>query len=227
MATMCWICGTAEATTREHIAKRSDVKDIIGQGDRFFLHTAKSRNIPVNSLNSKKLKFEKSLCSHCNHTLTQPHDFAWEEFSSKIRNWTPSIEPGRKIRANRIFKYDTTRKMRNIHLYFVKWMGCRIIEAGVPLKISSNISIESLSNSIRFNRAHPHLWISFGVSSGGNISSSDLDLASFSAKMKYEYVASIYTVDGLSVRIRCCAKRIPDDWHPQDGNCIRLADCRE
>ena len=58
--TLCWICNAEEATTREHRSKRSDLKAVLGDTGSFYLHTDQRRNLKVQSINSKLVKFHPS-----------------------------------------------------------------------------------------------------------------------------------------------------------------------
>ena len=51
------------------------------------------------------------------------------------------LKVGEWVRANRIFPYDTRRKMKNVHLFFLKLSGCMLCEAKangheVPIAVS-------------------------------------------------------------------------------------------
>ena len=92
--TLCWICNAEEATTREHRSKRSDLKAVLGDTGSFYLHTDQRRNLKVQSINSKLVKFHPSLCHTCNSTRTQAHDLAWERVSDALRSRKPAIKPG-------------------------------------------------------------------------------------------------------------------------------------
>jgi hypothetical protein len=158
----CWICGD-EASSREHLVKRSDLQALVGsisQSDPIYLHMATRRNRRIGSLNADGLKFSKTLCAHCNSARTQPHDRAWDYFSAFIRSRRPAISAGDSIRSNSIFPYDTRRAMLHVHLYFVKLMGCKIVEGGIP------INLVPFSQAIMNGRLHLNLYLSFGPKPG-------------------------------------------------------------
>src|SRR4051812_25272118 len=129
---LCWICSTEEGTTGEHITKRSDIKAVLGATGPFHLHNGQRRNITLQSLNTKKLKSTAPMCNRCNSARTQPHDYAWESLSDALRLRTPVLKLGDIVRTDRIFPYDTAKQMLNVHLFFVKWLGCQIVESDIP-----------------------------------------------------------------------------------------------
>ena len=131
--TKCWICGD-DATTREHRTKRSDLRNVFGiptQAKPLYLHNAKMKNHPIRSLNAKALKSPSLICANCNNARTQPHDRAWERMSKSLRTLIQANALGAVVRANRIFKYDTAREMRNVHLFFVKLFGGHITSSNM------------------------------------------------------------------------------------------------
>ena len=137
--TKCWICGD-NATAREHKTKRSDLRDVFGtptQAEPLYLHNANTRNRPIRSVNAKILKSPSLICPNCNNARTQPHDRAWEQMSKSLRTRVQANALGAVLRVNRIFRYDTRREMRSVHLYFVKLFCCHIIEAGIPINITT------------------------------------------------------------------------------------------
>ena len=153
----CWICGQA-ATTGEHKAKRSDLKSVFGRPSQkkpLFLHT-RDNSKRLGSLNAGALKWEKSLCESCNTAVTSPHDLAWEELSHYLRFRVPPILPGMTVRANRVFPYDSRREMLNVHFYFLKMLGCAIVDGKLPFPIAD------FSNAILKQKAHPHFYLQFG-----------------------------------------------------------------
>jgi hypothetical protein len=218
---LCWICNAHEGSTGEHRIKRSDIKSVFGAVDPLHLHDRKRSNIKLQSLNSKKLKSTAPMCSACNNARTQPHDYAWESMSEAIRNKRPRLAYGDIVRANRIFRYDTTNEMLNLHLYFVKWLGCQIVESKIPI----SPTIDTFSSTIMNQKPHPNIWLAFGISGRDeSLSSSDIGAATFGKQPRaYDYLCRIYTVDRLEVRVRFSRVKLKDDWHPSDRNRFKIA----
>ena len=153
----CWIC-EAEAVSREHTIKKSDLKSVYGdvtQNQPLFYSNDNSRNIRVGSLKSQRFTSPAKICKYCNTTRTQPHDRAWEQFSSTMRLMLRKSALPNSVRANSIFQYDTRRMMINIHLYFIKLFGCHIATAEIPIELAE------FSSSIMNSKAHPNVYLGF------------------------------------------------------------------
>lgn len=154
----CWICGN-DADTGEHLVKASDLRslfDVPSQDDPIYYHTSVVKNFRVGSLKAKVLKSPAHICNQCNSARTQPHDRAWQRLSETLRSRQPPIAAGESIRPNRIFPYNTAREMGNVHLYFLKLFGCRIMVDSVPIDISE------FSDAILTRRPHPNVYLAFG-----------------------------------------------------------------
>jgi hypothetical protein len=213
---LCWICQEKKADSGEHKTKRSDLLAVLGkpsQDEPFFYHDLHRRNQPVGSLNAKILKNPVRICSYCNNARTQPHDFAWEAMSDRLRS--RHLKVGQWVRCNRVFDYATKCRMIDVHLFFLKLTGCMIAEAnangyGVP------ISLDPISEAIMSGRPHPEFHLQFGRHDGG-IGRSNLHV------WKTDPGGSIlggwlYQLDTIAVSvIYAQAERFehrPDLWHP-------------
>lgn len=230
--TKCWICGES-ATTREHRTKRSDLRDVFGlptQTEPLYFHNAKMKNRPIGSLNAKVLKSPSLICANCNNAHTQPHDRAWEQMSRFLRTRIQANALGAVVRANRIFKYDTAREMRNVHLYFVKIFGCHILEAAIP------IDVATFSNAILNEKACPYVYLKFGrdplLNDNAMTGMSDIESDLRASDGSCAFATWFYFLDGLAVNVMFAAdgeKRegLIDAWHPRFGtNKLVVADFR-
>ncbi|WP_316184790.1 hypothetical protein [Bradyrhizobium sp. SZCCHNRI1003] len=219
---LCWICKTEEGTTGEHLTKRSDIKAVLGGTGPLHLHNRQRRNIKLQSLNARKLKSTAPMCNTCNSWRTQLHDYAWETLSDALRLRRPGLKHGDIVRADRIFPYDTAKQMLNVHLFFVKWLGCQIVESNIPI----NPPIDTFSKAIMNGTPHQNIWLAFGVSGrDGWVGSSDVGAATFaSTPGTYDYLCRIYEVGRLHVRVRFSGVKLKDDWHPRDRNRFIIAD---
>jgi len=205
MTATCWICNKEPATTGEHRSKRSDIKEQLGSNAPLYFHTDAHRNLKLQSSNAKRLKFEPSICNSCNSARTQPHDLAWQRLSGALRNRRPPLQTGDIIQT-------TSDEMLNVHLFFVKWLGCEIVESNIPIVPP----IETLSQAIMNGKPHPNLWLAFGVEQRGEdwVGASHVDVASFNSGTGYDYLCRFYEVGALSVRVRLSSLQLKDDWHP-------------
>ena len=98
--TLCWICGAAEADSREHRSKKSDLKRHLGRlspATPAFFNSATAKNAPIRGLNANRLKTGQIVCGECNSTLTQPHDDAWSLFSDWLARTTIEEQPPAKV----------------------------------------------------------------------------------------------------------------------------------
>ena len=154
----CWICGK-KADSGEHKIKKTDLAKTFrspNQKEPLFFHTAIQKNIPIGSLDSKILKSKKPICSKCNNETTQPFDLSWEILSDGLLDRLLRFPKLDYIRANRVIKYDTRRHLLNVHLFWVKSLGCMINDEEIP------IDLRSFSASLLLRRNHPDIYLQFG-----------------------------------------------------------------
>jgi hypothetical protein len=220
---LCWICG-ADANTREHKGKASDLRSVFGtptQAMPLYLHTDVRRNRPVGSLKSDALKFQNKICQDCNSARTQPHDRAWERCSTFVRSHLAASTGSQVIRCNRIFPYDTSSQMLNLHLYFVKLFGCHIVEADI------SIDIQPFAAAILRNVAHSRIYLGFVRIDDTPVSmvgASDAVVAFLDGKAAFS--TWLYEVAGFAVRVMYAIEGerrqgLVNSWHPRFG-CKRL-----
>jgi len=155
----------------------------------------------------------------CNSARTQPHDRAWEILSDALRNRNPPIKPGDIIRADRIFRCNTSRQMLSVHLFFAKVLGCEIVES----KISISPGIDTIAEAIMQGKAHPNIWLAFSTSNrSGWVGATHLDAAAFQTAGAYDYLCRIYHVDALEIRVRFSTVKLKPDWHPSHTHRFRI-----
>jgi hypothetical protein len=223
----CWICGAADAATREHRSKASDLKALFGapsQKDPLYFHSnarpgvPARRNLPIGSLKSDALKYTHRICLACNSARTQPHDRAWAYGAAELRGALPRLLKRGSFRANWLFPYDTRRGMRDLHLYFVKLFGCQIVEGGIP------IDIGSFAQAILEGRPHANLYLAFGhlrdvpvLVAGGSDVHADL------VDGQVAVASWLYQVGDLCVNVMYAAdgehrQGLDLAWHPRMGS---------
>lgn len=112
--------------------------------------------------------------------------------------------------------------MRHVHLFFVKWLGCQIVEKSIPIEPT----IATLAQAIMKGKSHPNIWLAFGVMPRGKdwVGASAVDVHSFNSGSRYDYVCRFYDVGTLSVRVRLSRDKLKDDWHPAFTNRFVVAD---
>ncbi len=227
----CWICG-GPGDSGEHKTKRSDLKAVFGrptQQQPLFFHDQARKNQRVGSFDAKLLKSPGRICQHCNSTRTQPHDLAWQKLSEYFCTAAPTIAPGATVRLNRVFPYDTRKRMLGVHQFFVKAFGCLVIEGSLPIDLSG------FSDAIMNDRAHPLVHLKFGVPSASDrvtAGKSDVWTAPTGADRQSRFVSWFYDLPHVWVLVMFAA---PDErrdglvgaWHPSSGQkAITMADFR-
>jgi hypothetical protein len=218
----CWICGDP-AVSGEHMTKRSDLRSAFGkvtQDNPLYRHDAPRRNRRVGSIDAKLLKSPGRICEYCNSTRTQPYDRAWERLSIALRTMVRSGQLGKFVRTNRVFPYDTGRRMHDVHLYFVKLFGCHIAGNNIPL------DLKGFSSAILTPAAHPNVYLSFGYGRAfadlPMTGMSDMWLAPSSTDRPSTFATWFYDIEGIGVNVMFAAegeKRqgLVGAWHPKHG----------
>lgn len=217
-AVKCWICG-ADADSREHLIKASDVKSVFGsevsQKAPLYLHNDRARNRPVGSIQSKSLKYTPVICSYCNNKRTQPHDRAWEKLSEYLRSRQPPVRRGSTIRLSHAFPGSVHLSMLRVHLFFLKQFGCLISEHQIPL------DIEPFAQAILTETAHPKVHIAFWTDLGPpdrrQVARTHVQAAQLHGQIVY--AGWFYMVDRLAVNVIYAEpeerrKGLVQAWHP-------------
>lgn len=150
----CWICG-AEADSREHIVKRSDLRALFSDHRRLYVYRGRNRPLFAQGTGSDLLKYGKTLCSICNNSRTQPHDRAWGSLSRFIQAQEHGLNAGDRINFANVFPVKTRAQMVNTHLFFVKLFGCLVVQSGAPLDVGP------MAHAIRTGTSHSKIWIRF------------------------------------------------------------------
>lgn len=194
----CWICGQT-GNSKEHMIKASDIRSIfpeITQENPVLLHTSNDQNFPVGSAKSDKFKFKAPICEKCNTNRTSPHDKAWENVSKHLLQYDLERRGNLSIRMTKIFKSNIYMNALNVHLFFVKLFGCRIIESGIPVEITS------FSCSIMNNTPNPYLFLRFKKAIGNSLKSLSISPVHVEKKGTETVVAAwMYSVGQLNVEL--------------------------
>jgi hypothetical protein len=108
--------------------------------------------------------------------------------------------------------------MLDLHLYFVKLLGCQIVEGKIP------IETEQFSKSLLGRRPHPNLYLAFGhlkdmpvLAAGGSDVHADL------VSERAVFVAWLYHTGDLCVRVMYAEpgehrQGLTNSWHPKMGS---------
>jgi hypothetical protein len=147
--------------------------------------------------------------------------------SEWLRRRKPTIAPNEIVRTNRIFSYDTARKMRHVHLYFVKLFGCHIVEFSVP------IDVTTFAAAILNDKPHPNVYVRLvrmPPDEKKRVSASDINARIRNSDQKCVSASWFYHVDQLAVNVTFAEdgekiQGMIGAWHPRLGtNRLRIAD---
>ncbi|MBO9131586.1 hypothetical protein J5289_16950 [Rhizobium sp. B230/85] len=130
----CWICGSKDNLTREHKFKASDIRRHYGRQNMYVAREVEDgfQSLHAQGPNSKHLKFGSVICHHCNSTLTQASDRAYDQFAHVVGS-----ESHAEIACLRAYEYlDKIRESEeylNLFRYFAKLLGCHLADLGAPI----------------------------------------------------------------------------------------------
>ena len=155
----CWICGNT-ANSGEHMIKASDLRlffPSLSQKNP-ILHQTDNGKITkkIGTAKSKYLHYSAKICTHCNNVKTSDHDKSWAVLSTFLYK-----NPGLKeLSFTDVWGEAYKQNMLNVHLYFVKLLGCAIKSfqtknSSIPLKL------EYLAESILKGIGNRNILLSF------------------------------------------------------------------
>jgi hypothetical protein len=213
----CWICGN-EGATGEHLIKSSDLKrqfKKVTQGCPLYFHTEMQRNIPVGSFRAKRLKSKALICNHCNSALTQPYDRAWEKLSQYLNENIQRISSKGIVNLSKIFPGDVKTSMLNVHLFFVKTFGCKVVESGAQLPVEE--FSKAIIDGKSYNYIHIGLGKNFTKSSINHAGQTEIHAVNEGDESVF--ASWIYVVDKIVVNVIYADKYknpnvMKNTWHP-------------
>lgn len=194
----CWICGE-EGDSGEHLIKASDIKSLFGvitQENPVLYHDDNVKNRFVGSSKSDKFKSKALICRNCNNSRTAPHDRAWQKLSEHLRSFDLGSRGPLKVRLEKVFASNIYKHALDVHLFFVKLFGCRIVESDMP------VDIASFSESIMYSKPNPFVFLVFKKAIGSKLQTAALSQIHMEKSGDRVNVAGwIYTVGDLNVEI--------------------------
>lgn len=214
----CWICGK-EGDSGEHLVKASDIRNYFGtisKDSPVFTHNDYKRNIPIHSIKSKRFKSKALICKYCNNTRTQPHDRAWESLSNYILHRYPKSNSVKRINLSKVFPGQSKKQLLNVHLFFAKLFGCRIIESNI------HINISPFSNAILNNVAIEELFLVFCETPTFNTQYAGIsEVKCINHNNIPVWAEWLYTIGHLSVKVTYSSNihrlgRFGKTWHPNN-----------
>ena len=145
--------------------------------------------------------------------------------SEWLRLRTPPIQSGNLVRGSRVYPYEATTEMRNVHLYFTKLTGCHLVEVGLKFDQAA------LAKSILTGKPNPYIYLKFGIGrSGLLLGMSDLKADTLASDDLLAFAVWIYSLDKLVVHVMYAIsgetrEGLVNAWHPKSGsNRFVLAD---
>ncbi|MDX6383010.1 MAG: hypothetical protein QOK48_583 [Blastocatellia bacterium] len=142
MAERCWICSNP-ADSSEHRFKKTDLVSLHGHGpytnERELLLLKGTVVHKIKGPSAQVVKYEKSLCRHCNNAFTQPFDYAYEKFIAWVFQNKNQVIERRIINFEHIYGQRMEDDQRNLYKYFAKSFGCRLANDG--FKVPSDVSL--------------------------------------------------------------------------------------
>lgn len=157
----CWICGRTESLSGEHKIKKADLKRHPESVPKYMISADGERQI-VQGLNSKLLKFNKSICAQCNNSATQQADRSYDAFrndeSQLVRTTVDKLgsilDPTIEHELDLSYRIDVAR-------YFGKHLGCALAynEFPIPRRLSRFVGCRSDEICISVaTRVAPYWW---------------------------------------------------------------------
>ncbi len=153
----CWICGSP-ADSSEHKFKMTDLERVHGkgpyEGENGLFHF-KDYLRKIRGPRAQIVKYDKTLCQHCNTTFSQPFDYAYEKFISWVFENEEAVIRRRIINFFHIYGETFSNSQRNLYKYFAKSFGCRLVEEkyDVPKDISELLYLENFQTGLRISFA--------------------------------------------------------------------------
>lgn len=132
MTNNCWICDKL-ATTSEHKTKRTDLKLMsqgisFKKGDRLIKKLNNGKELLIQGLDSKELKYKKNLCENCNSAKSKPWDKSYEKFIDFACKNHKTIARDRKISLKLVYGDNAKDAQMDLFKYLAKAFGCAINE---------------------------------------------------------------------------------------------------
>lgn len=112
------------------------------------------RERPLDSAEHKvKAGGIRSVCGHCNSGVTQVYDEAWRRLSSYLHaNWREITARG-SFDLSKVFGAETAKQAIRVQLYFVKVLGCKLLEDAI------RVDLGSFSRALMAGAAHPEVTL--------------------------------------------------------------------
>jgi len=127
----CWICGKT-ADSSEHKIKKAALIKVYGNNFKHskMAHIKNGKLSHLQGPNSKKIKYESTLCKVCNGHGTQKYDRSYDTFFNFVQREPLKIAKRRMIDFYDVYGSDFLSGQLNLFKYFVKLLGCDLVATG-------------------------------------------------------------------------------------------------
>jgi hypothetical protein len=227
---LCWICHQRPADSGEHRFKASDIRTkfrgLSQRSPLFLQRDGRATNKRIGKPEADALKFEDSICRHCNGTGTQPYDRAWEHLSQYLHaNWK-LISRLRYFNLAKPFPGRTREAALEVHLFFVKLFGCKIIESG------TRIDLNGFSQALLDRKAHPDVCLQVvdATHRAPAIAAQDTDVyTTHNQRRELDGATWGYRIHPVGIKVHWIRRGAPlrvsgYAWHPStSGKIVRLS----
>lgn len=218
----CWICSAFEANTREHRHKKSDLKSVAGvisDESPAFRQDENQFHQEIRSLDSKKLKFEKTICGRCNSSLTQPYDMAWAELSKRLFDGHLLTDDLSRVWLNDVYGGNWREKSIDLQLFFVKAFGCRSLDK------NSSVDLSGLAQNLCRREVCTDFFVWFGKlpkdSAENPFALETPFVVRSDAAIAFDsYCVGRFAVNMVYVRDSQGVLRLPGFWSPYRGSAV-------
>lgn len=130
-----------------------------------------------------------------------------EALSKAFGNRAP-LNPGDRINLTEMFPKETRAQMTRVQLYFVKVLGCAMLDEGLM------IDLQTFSDAIIHQSYHPHVYLLFCTLNGLKVPK---HVASGNVCFNGDRASFIYTADPISVNVvaRSFGPEMFGAWNPR------------
>lgn len=208
------MCGE-QADTGEHKIKKYLLNKEYRQYflDKGMLHFKNGSWTKIQGSNSKKLKYQNTLCATCNNSKTKKYDLAYDKFVDYVLANKTIIAEKQTIDLTEIYK-DNYQEKWNLFKYFVKIFGCDLVDSKciVPLDL-----VELLNNketNIKFYICFSVFYDGIGATGIGELLTND-SKTTFSFSSYFGNLNINYYYGWLP------EEQIGNNWQPEN-NLIKL-----
>ena len=219
----CWICG-AEADSREHLFKKSDLRRYFGRFDQrapIYMHGADAASVPIKGPDANAVKLPARLCKRCNSAGSARYDIAWERFSEYVDEVAKHYVgyPPARINLRRALKPKELLQAASasLQLYVVKHGGS-IIAVNRP----EHPLLRSFAAHFKSGVPHPDVYVAVRwiIEHPTQVVAQITRIEAFEDEAgAVGYMTWAYRLNRAVIQVYYCPDRrkiVPPVWHPRD-----------